>query len=297
LRSERCQYGGIDASREQNADRHIRKQVRPHGIAQPGAELLDELRLVVSSHLLQRDRAGPDVAFDLDAALRPDEQVARGELPRVAKDRVRRRDRIEREERLERVEIDLAARERAQLGRELELAARVAVVERFDPVAIACEHETPCLRVPDCNCEHAAESTHVLRAVALVEMEMDFGVAMRSERVALTLELTPQLRIVVDLAVLDDDARSVLARDRLVAARKVDDREAPCRQRDRTVDVLAGAVRPAVYERGAHRGQALNACRAGSRRDPTDPAHGSSLWSAAQRLPEHAQAVVTTVRR
>src|SRR5204862_8006508 len=97
----------------------------------------------------------------------------------------------------------------------------------------------------------------------------------RSERVALTLELTAQLRIVVDLAVLDDDARSVLVRNRLVAAGKVDDREAPRGKCDGTVDEVATAVRSPVHERRAHRGQPLYVRRTVARRDPTDPAHGA----------------------
>ena len=52
-----------------------------------------------------------------------------------------------------------------------------------------------------------------------------------------------KLGVVVDLAVLDDDARSVLVRDRLVAAGEVDDREPARGERDRPVDVLAAAVR------------------------------------------------------
>jgi hypothetical protein len=59
----------------------------------------------------------------------------------LAEDRQRRRDRVEGEERLERVEVDLAARQRAQLRRERELAGVGAVVERLDPVAVAREHE------------------------------------------------------------------------------------------------------------------------------------------------------------
>jgi len=115
--------------------------------------------------------------------------VAGGKLACVAEDRVRRRDGVEREERLERVEIDLTTRKRAQLGRKLEHSARVAVVERLDAEAVARQHETSRLRVPDCDREHSAETPHVLRSVALVEMEMDFRVAMRAERVALPLEL------------------------------------------------------------------------------------------------------------
>jgi len=107
----------------------------------------------------------------------------------LAEDRIRRRDRVERQERLERVEVDLAPRERAQLRRELEHIAGVAVVQRLDPVAIARQHEPPSLAVPDRHREHPTEPPHVLGAIARVEVEMDLGVAMRPEDMALAFEL------------------------------------------------------------------------------------------------------------
>ena len=104
---------------------------------------------------------------------------------------------------------------------------------------------------------------------------MNLGVAVRSERVTLTLKLAAQLGIVVDLAVLHDDARSVLAHDWLVAAGKVDDGEATRRKRNGTVDVFAAAIRPAMHERCAHGRQSLGVGHTRSRRNPTDPAHAA----------------------
>src|SRR5207248_1960685 len=80
-------------------------------------------------------RRRPSEALDAHVTVVPDEQVSRGQLPDVTEDRERRRNRVEREERLERVEVDLAARECTQLGREGELPAGGAVVERLDPEA------------------------------------------------------------------------------------------------------------------------------------------------------------------
>ena len=85
-----------------------------------------------------------------------------------------------------------------------------------------------------------------------VEVQVRFRVAIGAEGVAVALELAPELRVVVDLAVLDDDARAVLAGDRLIASGEVDDREPPRRERDRPIDVLTRAVGTAVEERGAH---------------------------------------------
>jgi len=53
LRCERRQHGRVDAAREQHADRNIGQQMRPHRVAQPGAELLDELGLVVASQFVR----------------------------------------------------------------------------------------------------------------------------------------------------------------------------------------------------------------------------------------------------
>ena len=195
--------------------------------------------------------------------LLPDEHVPGRELADVAEDRVRRRDRVEGEERLERVEVDLAARERTELRRERELAGVVAVVERLDPVAVAREHEPARPGVPDRDGEHAAQAARELRPVLLVEVHEHLRVGMGAERVPLALELAPQLGVVVDLAVLDDDAGAVLVRDRLVAAGEVDDREPPGGEGDGAVGVLAGAVRASVDERGAHRSEAFEVGRAG----------------------------------
>ena len=178
LRRERGEHRRVDAAGEHDADRYVGEQVRTHRVAQPRAQLLDQLRLVVGAQLLDGHRAGTRVAVDVHGSvLLPDEHVTGGKLADLAEDRVRRRDRVEREERLERVEVDLAARERAQLGGELEHAADVAVVERLDPVPVAREHEpsSPC--VPDRDGEHAAQPAHEVRAVLLVEVEVHLRVA------------------------------------------------------------------------------------------------------------------------
>ena len=209
-------------------------------VAEPRAELLDELGLVAVAHL---GWPGPREALDRDGAVLPDEHVPGRQLADVAEDRVRRGDRVEREERLERVGVDLAARQGAQLGREAQLAADVAVVERLDPVAVAREDEAAARRVPDRDGEHPAQPLGEAGAVLLVEMDERLGVGVGAEGVAGARELVAQLGVVVDLAVLDDDDGAVLVRDRLVAAGEVDDREAPRAERDLAVDVLAARCR------------------------------------------------------
>src|SRR5256885_14637842 len=94
-----------------------------HGVAQPRAQLLDELRLVVRS---RRKRRGPCKALESHDAVLPRQEMAGGELARLPEDRKRRGDRVEGQEGVDGVEIDLAARKRAQLGRKRELRSGVA---------------------------------------------------------------------------------------------------------------------------------------------------------------------------
>ena len=64
LRRERRQRGRVDPAREQDADGDVGEQVRPHGVAQPRPQLLDQLGLVVLAQLVDRDRRGPRVALE-----------------------------------------------------------------------------------------------------------------------------------------------------------------------------------------------------------------------------------------
>ena len=94
---------------------------------------------------------------------------------------------------------------------------------------------------------------------------------------ALPLELAPQLPVVVDLAVVDELERAVLARERLVAGLgQVDDREAAEPERDPFLGERARAVGPAVVELGRHACDRLGLGRTAGRDDSADPAHGRS---------------------
>ena len=199
------------------------------------------------------------------------------ELAHLAEDRQRPGNGVEGEERVERVEVDLAARQRPQLGGELDLAADVAVVERLDPVRVAREHEPAALRVPERDGEHAAQPLGEALAVLLVQVDEHLGVAARREPMPGPLELEAELAVVVELAVLDDRDPAVLVRDRLVARREVDDREAPGSEPDAALDVRAVRVRPALDEGCAHRREPAGVDGAAGGRDSADPAHAALL--------------------
>jgi hypothetical protein len=88
-----------------------------------------------------------------------------------------------------------------------------------------------------------------------------------------------QLRVVVDLAVLDDVDGAVLVGDRLVPAGEVDDREAARPDPRIAIDVLAAAVGAAVPQGRGHVGDQLTPRRLPTvdGDDATDSTHRASL--------------------
>src|SRR5205807_8909878 len=106
-----------------------------------------------------------------------------------------------------------------ELRRERELdAARLlgqGVVQGLDAEPVSREHEAPALRIPQGEGEHAAQLVDEVRAVLLVEVDDDLGVAPRGEPVPLRLEPPLELLEVVDLAVEDDLDGAVLVPERL----------------------------------------------------------------------------------
>ncbi len=229
LRGERGERARVDAAGEQDADWHVGEQVGADRVTKPGPALLDELCLVLAGARFERSGAGE--ALDGHRAVLPRERVPGLQLADVREDRERRRDGVEGEERLERVEVDVSVVERVELGGERQLAVCDAVVERFDAEPVTGEHEAAAVAVPDGDGEHPAQALPQARAPLLVAVDERLGVAAGVEPVAGALELAGELAVVVDLPVLDDDDVSVLAGNRLVAAREVDDREAAGRDR------------------------------------------------------------------
>ena len=156
---------------------------------------------------------------------------------------------------------------------------RTRVDQRLDPERVASEHEPPPARIPQREGEHPAQVLDERRPALLVEMHEHLDVGAGAEAVATALEPPPQRAVVVELAVGDHVDRAVLVRDRLPAADRVDEREPADREAGVRVEVVAGAVGPAVRERRAHHGEFLSGRRraAGKREQARDPAHQANL--------------------
>ena len=149
-------------------------------------------------------------------------------------------------------------------------SGRVDVVERLDAEPVAGEEQLAAFVVGDREREHAGEVVDDVAAPLLEPAEDDLGVGVvGDEPPAAGLELAAQLGVVVDLAVEDEREVAIVAVERLVAGRDVDDREAPHPDREVRADVGALAVGAAVHDRTQHLFEQLG-IGAG---EPDDAAH------------------------
>ena len=178
-------------------------------------------------------RAPPPALLDDPAAL-PDEQAAGRQLRDAREGGPRRARAPEREHVVDAGEVGSGGHlpgGEQRLGLRAEHEAAVVeqgVVQRAHAEAVAHERQPPSSGLPPGERELAVEPVERGEALALEQAQDDLGVAGRRERLAAPRELGPQLGVVVDLAVVDEDAASRGGLERLPAAREVEDRE-PCR--------------------------------------------------------------------
>src|SRR5262249_3723222 len=148
-----------------------------------------------------------------------DQQVSRGKLLDTDESSGWGRYVSQREIPGERVEVGpRALRKRGQKRRHLRGEAEVVVarseIQRFLSGAIAGQHEALLFAIPDRDREHPAQTAHEVIAVLLVQMDDDLRVRARGEAVTASLELSPQLEVVVDFTIDQSGDRAVLAEHR-----------------------------------------------------------------------------------
>src|SRR5262249_33720987 len=107
-----------------------------------------------------------------------------------------------------------------------------AVIERLDADAVANKPEAPDPRIPKCEGEHAAEFLQAFNAPFLkgVKDDLRVGVVCFPVVTSHLFQLTPDFRVVVNLAIEDDPDRTVGIAHRLRGrGRQVDDGETAMR--------------------------------------------------------------------
>ena len=175
---------------------------------------------------------------------------------------------------------DPGREQRLHLGGEVERALVPGEEQRLDAEPVA-GGEEPLLRlVPEHEGVLAAQLVEAVRAQVLVEVERDLAVGAGAEPVSRPFQLALDPLEVVELAVHDDVAPPVLARDRLVARHQIDDAEPGVAQPDPPVrrDPLPPAIGAAVVQAGGCALERLRGDASVGAIDGYDATHGR--WSS-----------------
>jgi hypothetical protein len=120
---------------------------------------------------------------------------------------------------------------------------------------IAGGQQTLAARIPQDECEHAAQVLQQTVAISVVQPDDDFAVAVGYEAVAGRLQLLADCDIVVDFAVADEPDSPFGVAQRLTAACQIDDRKPPVTERHICVAVHTLAIRAPVGEGLQHSAQ------------------------------------------
>src|SRR5262245_47867500 len=126
------------------------------------------------------------------------------------------------------------------------------IVERLLAHPVAGQQQPPAGRVPDREGEHAIELGNAIVAIDLVGVGDHLGVRARSEAMPMPLQMSAQLREVVDLPVLDHVDGAVLVGEGLLSGLEIDDAQSSSPERDLVIDVEPLVVWPSVKQRVRH---------------------------------------------
>ncbi len=224
----------------------------------------------------------PRPLFDDPTAL-PHEEPTRPDLADTAEGCSRRARAPEREDLVDAGEIgcraDLAGGEEGLcLGAEHEGAvAEQGVVEGPNAEAIADECQPAPRGLPPGERELAVEPIERVDAVPLQQPQHDLGVAGRGEGLTPCSQRRAQLRVVVDLAVVDEDAPVPGSLEGLPAAGQVEDRESRRHEPRARVERESEAVGATMANRPGHpaEGQLVDRLRGVRADDSCEAAHSA----------------------
>ena len=276
LLRQRGREAGVQPARQVGADGHVRAQ------AQLDARAHDRLEVACLLRAGRVVRLPPRPLGD-DLAALPDDELAGREHVHAAERRARRARGPGREDVVDAAEVRLG---RDLAGGEQRLGLRAeddrAVVEqrpvqRVDAEAVADQRQPARTRLPPGERELAVQLVERGETVALQQAVHDLGVARGLQVDPVTCELGAQLRVVEDLAVVDDERPTRVRLHRLPAVLDVEDGQTCGDEAGALTERQSEPVGPAVADRPRHpaQGDLLHRPRAIRAHDAGDAAHVS----------------------
>src|SRR5580698_2157876 len=99
--------------------------------------------------------------------------------------------------------------DRFQLRAEVQVVTNARDIERFDPHAIASQHQPAVSLLPEGYREHPAQTRETFRVPLEERMEDSFGVAVGAAAMSALFQVPAQCQVIVDLAVEYDDGVAI----------------------------------------------------------------------------------------
>ena len=247
----------VESAREERSDGHIGDDVGADGVVEAGAKLGGKFFARGARFRGRGNRVKAPRGTEIEATRAKGRTFAGAQTEDLTVDRARRGHGEPREVVGDRERIDLggerAGREqRVEFGREDQSRAIVPVVEGLDAEGIAGEEERAFAIIPDGEGEHPAQTREAALAPGGESGEEDFGVAVRAKRPARGGEFVAQGAEVVDRAVENEREPPVGRPHRLMAVRRVENRETAHPEGRVPWRFESGVIGAAMDHRGAH---------------------------------------------
>jgi hypothetical protein len=170
--------------------------------------------------------------------------------------------------------------DRAELAREGEQGVLSGVIEGLLAEPISGEEKLPAAPIEDREGEHSIETRGELLAPLLEAVNEDFSIrVVCPEDVAARLEVTPEISMIVDLAIENNADRLILIPHRLRAALDVDDRQSPVAEVNPSfgINEQPFAVGPSMAKGPRHYGEVIAITLANEADQPAHQACGPQL--------------------
>ena len=220
-------HTGVDSPAQKCTQRHLAHQAHPYSILQKYPSPFDSRRLVILAHGYKGQFP---VASGADLSIFINQDVRCRELKDAIKECVRRRHtqvcQVFVESKRVHFAWDTGLKQRLDLRSKDQSLPIPVVIERLLAKAISCSQKTPPSPIPKGKGKHPPQLLNAVITVFLISMNNCFSIRRRLKMVPAFLEDVPQLTIVINFSIENNQNAPVFIENGLVTADQVDDRQA-----------------------------------------------------------------------